>query len=90
FHHPCASTPPSALRQIVHRQMDGVGLWIPGSDLHQAIGELLRQQRFGVGLVKCRPALGRTPQKTLAAPRRSYTESSQAIRPGGIGRGSRT
>src|ERR1039458_10002695 len=37
-----------------------------------------------------RPALGWTPQKTLAVPRRSYSESRRAIRPGRIGRGGRT
>src|ERR1019366_4648355 len=45
------------------------------------------EARFGVGLVKCRPALGWTPQKTLAVPRRSYSQSRRAIRPGRIGRG---
>src|ERR1019366_7296461 len=45
------------------------------------------EARFGVGLVKCRPALGWTPQKTFAVPRRSYSQSRRAIRPGRIGRG---
>src|SRR5271170_997085 len=75
--------------QVVHHQMDGVGLRIAGYDLHQVIGNW-GEERFGVGLVKCRPALGWTPQKTLAVPRRSYSESRRAIRPGRMGRGGRT
>jgi hypothetical protein len=53
--------------KIVHHQMDGVGLRIAGYDFHQ-VSANSSEERFGVGLVKCGPAFGWTPQKILAAP----------------------
>ena len=39
-------------------------------------------ERSGVAKVKWRPAFGSTAQKTLAVPRRSYSLSRRASRPG--------
>src|SRR3954451_16390669 len=47
-------------------------------------------ERSGVGNVKCRPAFGSTTQKTFAVPRRSYSLSRRASRPGLAGIGART
>src|SRR5690242_5268521 len=41
-----------------------------------------KPERSGVGKVKWRPAFGSTAQKTLAVPRRSYSLSRRASRPG--------
>src|SRR5215813_1898144 len=49
-----------------------------------------KPERSGVGKVKCRPALGSTAQKTLAVPRRSYSLSRRASRPGAAGDAGRT
>src|SRR5215831_9544409 len=46
--------------------------------------------RSGVGNVKWRPAFGSTAQKTLAVPRRSYSLSRRASRPGCAGDDGRT
>ena len=58
--------------QVVHDQMDGIGLRIASGDIQQVIGKLA-EQRVGVTLVKCRPALGSIPQNTLAVPQRLYS-----------------
>src|SRR5215475_931405 len=49
-----------------------------------------KPERSGVGKVKCRPAFGSTAQKTLAVPRRSYSLSRRASRPGSAGEAGRT
>src|SRR5215510_11334018 len=49
-----------------------------------------KPERSGVGKVKCRPAFGSTAQKTLAVPRRSYSLSRRASRPGAAGDAGRT
>src|ERR1039457_4283153 len=41
-----------------------------------------KADRSGVGNVKCRAAFGSTARKTLAVPRRSYSLSRRASRPG--------
>src|SRR4051812_13956360 len=48
------------------------------------------EERLIVTLVKCRPALGSTPQNTFAVPRRSYSLSRRATRPGFMATGGRT
>src|SRR4051794_17502117 len=49
-----------------------------------------KPERSGVGKVKWRPAFGSTTQKTFAVPRRSYSLSRRASRPGLAGIGART
>src|ERR1039457_5422284 len=48
-----------------------------------------KADRSGVGNVKCCPAFGSTAQKTLAVPRRSYSLSRRASRPGAAGEAGR-
>src|SRR5437763_14266300 len=48
-----------------------------------------KPERSGVAKVKWRPAFGSTAQKTLAVPRRSYSLSRRASRPGIAGEAGR-
>ena len=68
--------------------MDGLSLRV----LHgqkEGICANSNAERSGVGKVKCRPALGSTAKKTLAVPRRSYSLSRLASRPGAAGEAGR-
>ena len=58
--------------QIVDDQMNGVCCRIVRGDLQNEIGKL-GDERVGVTLVNCTPALGSIPQKTFAVPQRSYS-----------------
>ncbi len=74
--------------QVVHDQMDGIGLRIARRDIQQVISKLGRAASRS-HLVKCRPALGSIPQNTLAVPQRLNSLSRRATLPGFIAIGER-
>ncbi len=70
--------------QVIHYQVDGLGLGELQGQGHGDLGELEAGSiRRGEG--ERRPAFGSTAQKTLAVPRRSYSLSRLASRPGTAG-----
>src|SRR5262249_33929271 len=75
--------------EVVHYQMNSLRFRYASARL-TATRANSKPERSGVGKVKCRPALASTAQTTLAVPRRSYSLSRRASRPGVAGDAGRT